>query len=374
MNVESLFGDLPNALVEELLGKCEIIGNSLKTNFEQMRSQKNATREMLKSDSALRGKATLKYQRVPTCCAVDGAYAVEKMLSNDIVAVASVAIEGLTPPSEKRYWAGPHHMAFADSVGHSVNSLPRGIMMSMEMKLAYEAPHDIVMLDGSFGTPLIHMNQALNSIKGSPDSLTKYVENEFPKFLDAYLQIASSSRSDKAWVFFPKYTTKQELKTKYGDRWPFGYDDRAVLTMIMEPGEFIGPIKVEQPDEDWHLKPGFADAKKVVELRNALNDVYVIYYKPNQQTPTLRIEVSKMVATNEDLIAMVLQCLEFQCGYGGLFEPYPLYMADRMVKSLGVTMPTFRQAAMLQIANDYSNDLSDIFFGMHAYRTETGRN
>jgi hypothetical protein len=49
-------------------------------------------------------------------------------------------------------------------------------------------------------------------------------------------------------------------------------------------------------------------------------------------------------------------------------------MADRMAKSLGSTIPTFRQAATLQIAQSYQGDLSDVFFGMHGYRTESGRN
>lgn len=86
------------------------------------------------------------------------------MLSNDIVAAAAVAIEGLTPPSESRHWDGPEHLSFVDTVNHDVNSLPRGIMMAMELKIAFNAPHDIVMMDGSFTTPLIHMNQAINSI------------------------------------------------------------------------------------------------------------------------------------------------------------------------------------------------------------------
>ena len=377
MNSDKHFGDLPNALVEELLGKCEHIGKSLISNFEQMRNMKDTVRTMLKNDAMLRNRAMLKYQAIPTCSAIDGAYAVEKMLSNDIVAVAAVAIEGLTPPSENRFWDGPRHLAFVDTIGHDVNSLPRGIMMAMEMTIAHNAPHDVIMLDGAFSTPLIHMNQAINSIDSkTPNSLSKYVTDAFPNFLDAYLHIASSSRSDKVWVYLPKYTTKQELRVKYASEWPFAYDDRAVLTQIMEPGEFVGPLEIVKPDKPWHFSktPGITDNSKVNKLFTALNNIAVIYYKPSAQTPALRIELNKMAASNENQLAKVLLCLEFQCGFGGVMEPYPLYMADRMVKSLGSTMPTFRQAATLQIATSYSGDLSDIFFGMHGYRTESGRN
>ena len=95
----------------------------------------------------------------------------------------------------------------------------------------------------------------------------------------------------------------------------------------MEPGEFVGPINIEQPDGDWHFSktPGVSDKRKVTQLYNALNEIAVIYYKPSLQTPALRIEISRMVANNENLIAKILQCLEFQCGCGGIIEPYPLY-------------------------------------------------
>ena len=203
------FKDLPQALVEELLKKCGDIATELIKNFDQMRNQKEIIRKKLQDGGLLKTKAALPYQTTPTCCGVDGAYAIEKMLSSDIIAVSAVAIEGLTPPSEKRFWEGPTHLSFVDSANHDVNSLPRGIMMAMEMKIAHNAPHDIVMLDGSFTTPIIHMNQALNSINDKTgNNLSKYVENEFPEFLQNYLQIASNTRSDKVWIYLPKYTTK----------------------------------------------------------------------------------------------------------------------------------------------------------------------
>jgi hypothetical protein len=374
---DQYFKDLPQALVEELLKKCENVGSHLIKEFEQMRSLKDTVRKRLQDDGLLRTKAALPYQAVSTCCGVDGAYAVEKMLSNDIVAVSAVAIEGLTPPSETRFWEGPTHLAFVESIGHDVSSLPRGIMMAMEMKIACNAPHDIVMMDGSFTTPVIHMNQALNSIDiKNSNSLSQFVEEKFPEFLHNYLQIVSNKRSDKVWIYLPKYTTKRELKTRYASLWPFEYDDKAVLTQILTPGEMVGPLTVEHPDGNWHFSkmPGVSDKQKAEVLYSALNEISLYYYRPNLNVPALRIEMSKMAAGNINLVSKILQCLEFQCSAGGMMEPYPLYMSDRMVKSLGMTMPTFRQAATLQIAQNYQGDLGDVFFSMHGYRTENGRN
>jgi hypothetical protein len=94
MNEDKQFGDLPQALVEELLRKCEGIGHVLVANFEQMRNLRDSIRRQLRNDGLLRNKAILRYQTIPTCCAVDGAYAVEKMLSNDIVAPQQLRLKG----------------------------------------------------------------------------------------------------------------------------------------------------------------------------------------------------------------------------------------------------------------------------------------
>jgi hypothetical protein len=48
-------------------------------------------------------------------------------------------------------------------------------------------------------------------------------------------------------------------------------------------------------------------------------------------------------------------------------------MADRMVKSLARSVPTFRQVATQHIAESYDGDIGEVFFGMHGYRTESGR-
>ncbi|EGD49866.1 hypothetical protein TheetDRAFT_3326 [Thermoanaerobacter ethanolicus JW 200] len=43
-------------------------------------------------------------------------------------------------------------------------------------------------------------------------------------------------------------------------------------------------------------------------------------------------------------------------------EPYPLFMADRMVKHLGSAMPAFRQSSTRQIIELYEDeDFSEIF-------------
>ncbi|EGD50096.1 NurA domain [Thermoanaerobacter ethanolicus JW 200] len=115
----------------------------------------------------LKNDRELEFPQPPTTCGVDGSYAIEKLMAMDLVGCAAVAVEGLTPPFETRHWEAPKHLTFMahEKRDDDTPSIVRGIMIQMELELAVNAPHDIVMLDGSFTTPIIYMNQAVTKAK-----------------------------------------------------------------------------------------------------------------------------------------------------------------------------------------------------------------
>ena len=363
------FAELPEALVEEMLSKSELVGDRLYDSFKEIQNNKAKMRKQLQDQNILKHDAEVGYPGIPTTCGMDGSYVVERLLATDFAACAAVAIEGLTPPSEKKHWEKPHHRVLIHPEKHNPDTsiIIRGIMMEMELELAAKAPHDIVFLDGSLTTPLIFMNQAINKISESDDMvISKSLVEKFKDFLISYKIVLESSRSDKLWVNMPKYTTRRELGRKLN--WPPHYDDRAVLTTILSPGEFTSPIPVEQPQQPWHLRLPYND-KNLERLRDeVLSDIkrlYILYYRPHSWMPALRIEMASSIATNNSRIAVLLQGLKYQCGTPGIFEPYPLYMADRMVKHLGSAIPAFRQTATRQMAELHQGDIGEIFFSMH---------
>jgi len=371
------FAELPEALVEEMLSKSELVGDRLYDSFKEIQNNKAKMREQLQEQNILKQDTEVGYPGIPTTCGVDGSYAVEKLLATDFAACAAVAIEGLTPPSEKRHWEKPHHRVFIHPEKHDpdTGTVIRGLMMEMELELAAKAPHDIVFLDGSLTTPLIYMNQAINKMTESYNTVigTNLSEN-FKDFLESYKTVLESFRSDKLWVSMPKYTTRRELGKRLS--WSSHYDDRAILTTILSPGEFTSPIPLEEPQQPWHLRLPFKD-KELERLKDevisAINRLYVIYYRPHNWTPVFRIEMASSIATNNSRIAVLLQGLKYQSGTPGILEPYPLYMADRMVKHLGSAIPAFRQTATRRMTELHQGDIGEIFFSMHGYRTESGR-
>lgn len=388
---EKVFGELPASLIEEALTKSQTVAQTLLDSFQNIRQQKSKWRTGLLVADLLGKDTDLPYVSTPTTAGVDGACGVERLLANDFVAAAAVAVEGLAPPSNIYHWPEPRHLSFLETETHEAetSSILRGLMMSFELQIAVNAPHDVVLLDGSITTPIIFFNQSLSKASEVPNLLTSQrLFQSIDSAMEAFYKITSSTRSDRCWIYIPKYTTKREIGKRM--EWPESLDDRGLLTSILEPGEYTKPLDLNQPSQPWHI--GFEAAKEACQkngweeleskLTNAqgwwekakslVDTTKVVYYRPNAWIPALRIEMSAAVASNKARLATALHAVKHQCGTPSVMEPYPLYMADRMVKHLPKAIPTFRQVASQIIAESYEGDISEVFFGMHGYRTESG--
>jgi hypothetical protein len=377
---QSPFSDLPAALVDEVILSSQGIGKRLLQSFEQVRAERQKRRDQLAAARLLRRESELENPHIPTSCGVDGSYAVERLLATDLAAAAAVAVEGLTPPSEKRFWPEPRHQAVVEAETHNdtTSTVLRGLMMTMELGLAAGAPHDLVFLDGSTTTPVIYLNQALSNANAPyAPKFGETLKRRTKDALAAYLAILRSERSDKCWAFCPKYTTTREIGIEMD--WPMSYDDRGMLTMLLEAGEFTDARGLQEPESPWHINTSCAlpadrdEAKHLEEsVVAALGEVAVIYYKPSRWSPALRIEVNRHVAENSRRLAALIHGVKLQSASPAIMEPYPLYLADRMVKSLPGAIPAFRQVATQSIAAAYTGSLDEVFYGMHGYRTEGG--
>ncbi|MFQ5787286.1 MAG: DNA double-strand break repair nuclease NurA, partial [Thermodesulfobacteriota bacterium] len=196
-------------------------------------------------------------------------------------------------------------------------------------------------------------------------------------YLEAYAILLESERSDRQFIALPKYSTRREIGKLL--KWDKEHDDRGLLTMLLEPGELTKPQPLEKPSQPWHLYTNnlpseIQDKASNVGDRvlNALDNVHIFYYKPHDWLPALRVEVAATIAKNNNRLAIVLRGIKDQCATGAMLEPYPIYLADRMVKSLARALPAFRQVATQRISEKYEGDIGEVFFAMHGYRTESG--
>ena len=386
MNESVNFGELPQSLVNDVLEKTGGIEHELLQYFEEWRTAREKWRKALIARGRLKRHTDLPEGTIPTTCGVDGSYAIERLLATDVVAAGAVAVEGFTPPSEQAHWEKPWHRVHIGTEVHNpyTDTILRAVMFGMELILAEQAPHDLVLLDGSFATPIIGFNQGFGRAKQYPNLkiVKKYLVKQIKPFLIAYRNILDSARTDFQRVAVPKYTTNREIGKELG--WNSSYDDRGLLSYILEAGEYTNPIEIEKPKSSWHLDTSVVDdfttkverdeIKELVEyIKNFLNNIYVLYYRPRAYMPALRIEMSSGIATNSYRLSIVLQGIKNQSGRGSMIEPYPLYMADRMVKHLPQVLPNCLHKISHHLAKNYQGDIDDVFIGLHSYRTESGR-
>lgn len=388
MNNTDSFGELPQSLVIDVLEQTEGIEQQLLQSFEDLRIRKEEYREKLVEKGMLKLDSNLPVARNPTTCGVDGAYAVENLLSTDLVVTGAVAVEGFTPPSEKRYWPEPQHFVHIgiEPRNEGTISIFRAAMIGSELLLARQAPHDLVLLDGSLTTPLIYFNQGFTKAIDFPTFKTKeWLAKKVKPFLDAYHHILSPKRNDHQWIAVPKYTNRQEIGKQLELDPPYdAYDDRYLLSSVLEAGEYTHPIELLQPEKDWNLNISVVDEffthAELVEIGRlkdqvlqSLKHIYVLYYRPRPYLPALRLEMSKNIANNLPRLSIVLQGIKDQYSKASIMEPYPLYMADRMVKHLPQALPACRHRISQHIAENYRGTIDDVFVGIHSYRTEHGR-
>jgi hypothetical protein len=380
------FADLPAALVAEILEQTTAVADDLVTSFQKIREYRTQLRNRLKEYGLVISDSSLGYPPLPTTCAADGSYAIERLLTTDLAAATAVAVEGLTPPSEKRHWELPHHKTFVAAEPHleDTATVLRAVMLGEELRLAASAPHDLVMLDGSLTLPIIYFNQALNKAPeaGVLRCSATFLQN-CHSFLEAYLVLLRSERTDKQYAALPKYSTRREIGTMLG--WPAEYDDRGILTLLLEPGEMTKPVQLHHPRDKqgnitWHMNTERLPAELKTRARElaeeilaAVSAVHVFYYKPHDWLPALRVEVAASVASNPHRLATVVQGLKHQSATPSMLEPYPIYLADRTARALARAIPAFRQVTTQRISEKYQGHIGEVFFAMHGYRTEAGR-
>lgn len=383
MNELGNFGELPQSLVLDVFKQTDGIKPQLLQSFEEWRMEREEWRDQLVHKKLLKHDSHLPGAQSPTTCGVDGAYATESLMVTDVVVTGAVAVEGFTPPSEKSFWPDPKHFVHIETEPHNADtvSILRAVMMGMELMLAQQAPHDLVLLDGSFTTPIISFNQGFSNAKKNLHLKTvkEYLIKKIKCFLDAYHEILTSSRADRQWVAVPKYTSRREISEALGRC--SSYDDRGLLSYILDAGEYTNPIRLKQPAQPWHLGTSVIDhftttaerdkiKEQVEQITQSLGNIRVLYYRPRAYMPALRLEMKPSIANNEHRLSIVLQGIKDQYGKAAIMEPYPLYMADRMIKHLPQALPACLHGISNHLAENYQGNINDVFVGLHSYRTE----
>ncbi len=236
------FSDLPDALVRDLLESSIPVAEEVRNRFGRLQSMRSDLRNTAQQMSLVRRKSDLEVTREPSVAAIDGSYQIHRLTSIDLCASAAIGVEG-TSKEAQRHWQEPRHRFWAKATPHNeaTTLLLRGLMISMEMELASETPHDLVLLDGSFASLIIYLNQGLSNLAEVPsmgDNLRWRWESQ-----NLLQRLVATLRSTRT-LALPKYTSRNELGGHFPHEDTSDCDGRTLATLILEPGEYTTPLPV----------------------------------------------------------------------------------------------------------------------------------
>src|SRR5262245_11823778 len=369
------FADLPDALARDLLAKATPVAEGVARNLDALSGAKLTMRTTAQQNGLVRRKADLDVPREPSVVGIDGSYQVHRLTAVDLSASAAVAVEG-TSKEAIRHWPEPYHRMWVECLEHSKNitNTLRGMMISMELDLAAEAPHDLVLLDGSFVVLLIYLNQGLTGVNEAPPFLKKEFLRrwEGEKFLDRFLGLLTSERT----AAVPKYSGRNELIGLLDSAKDLPQTDgKTLATLILEPGEYTSPLPIYQfggEDNEYHLPQTYCPKACQDQMNASLGGMRVVFFRPYGWAPAIRLELTAPIASSNNRLSMVLHGVERQIFSPAVIEPYPLFLADRMVKSLGAGVAAIEHAMAQHVVGSMP-DVETTMLCLQNYRTEGGR-
>jgi len=295
----------------------------------------------------------------------------------DTALAVAVGVEGLGGTG---LWSETPFAAWQKTLQHegdATGSTCRAVMTTLELSLLRDAPHPIVLLDGSHLTPVISLNAALSI---SNDGLRQELAENFAHYRTA--EALHAAMFNPEIVALVKYDGTRDL----GETWLGGQlklDDRTTMTLLLHADEYTQPVPLgltQKSKRNWiakeiqKLTPSDAIREEVREAVNeAVSQVrtdglFAVYYKPQPWSPAFRLELKKEVAQNPTRLAGVFATLKAQVISPEIREPYPQYVADRMAKSVGDALVALRTAVNYDLADAGLSEY--VALVAHSYRTE----
>ena len=330
---EPSFGNLPDAMVAQMLDRSPEVTEKLRRASDGLVARRSVMRERaLEDDVVKQVPADVPTVEGKTCVAVDGSRAIERMASFHVYAAAAIRVPGFGGTAE----AQPPDF---DIEMHALGPVADGerlisaMMAFMECELAVGSDHDLVLLDGSIFSIVLTAGLALQSAKDRHDELSNAVFDRWTgRVRDAVPELLQSTNV----VAIPKGSTAaNEFARNTGVFANRETDMNGMTTanLILEPGEYCGPFPL--PTEGLDLSNTPMTSEYVFELNMLLERVGVVYFRPSAWSPAYRIEMPEDAASDSTRLEERLALIRNQCVNPSMREPYPLYLADRFVKSLG---------------------------------------
>ena len=307
--------------------------------------------------------------------AVDGGSVREHLYAADLMVAVAVAAEGMTSTGGHELFQ--HHWAHVREHESENDRLLSAAMASLELRLLADLSHDLRILDGSHGTPVIALSTALAArsvavAEAAAELVTDEVVAALASLADPDQrahpgEVVALPKADSAAAFAELY------RARYGLELPGG--DRFIAAQVLQPGEMLRPRPAHEvagmhftvrDDASRAVQHAAARLNRTIApmleaAREAL--LLVTYVKPATSDTVLKVElrVSEPLVDGSAGSPVALAeagrlagLLSAETPGPHLQEPFAQYAVDLAAKSVSVGAEALNQSmiAMLPPGSD----------------------
>lgn len=315
---------------------------------------------LVSNGQIVRIDTSVQAPRPERMCAVDGGRVTENLYSADLI--AAVACIGESKSAKRR--GEPVNRAWAGLYPHSrdVDRIAGAAMAGLELQVATAVQHEVVLLDGSFLTPVVEARKGLASSVAS-------VRNEVARIMEdtdfvTNLRTILDPQTARLVLALPKSETstvwRDDINEMFGTS--FTVTDRVLAAQVLEPGEMMKP----RPLSEWSGQEVLVrdDAAKGVRreaagLLDVINSTKTLvetgrfvttYVRPPRSVGVIRIEFHTPQADDMKTAQYVASLILGEMSAPHTMEPFAQWAADRQAKKVSQGAQALKLAVQNELA------------------------
>ena len=360
-----VFGDLPDALIKELLTRSDEVTQRAGESVGARVAERDDLRVHAQRLGLIRQIEDLTDLPQKSVAAVDGSIALIRLAAFELAAAAALAVDGLGGESSGTKLPYKFEIRMPDPIAHA-REIAYGLMFCLEYEIARAVDRDLVMLDGTFFTGMVAISLALRSASDLRDELSQAFKRQWT---ESAMELVPEILNSDNIIAVPKRSSANEFVRQtnlFGGR-EVDFNGRSTASLILEAGEYAGPFKLET--HAFHLDSPEFYRNYTIKLQSMYSDIKVVYYKPHDWSHAFRIEMPPPIARDESRLNETLEITRRQTTNPTMLEPYPLYVADRFAKSLHKGVGALLDSVRAQVTSNSAEPkiAADM---MNAYRTD----
>ena len=348
MTTDALFNGLTPALVEDVLAICGRSAKEALTPVRDCIAHREKMRSSLAERSLVRHESDAEFT-APDVCGVAAVSGHFPLFGSDAGIAGACAVEGIVPDGVASRWESPRHaMVMPQGVGNSGSVEVLGAVASaLMLERAGDAPHTLTLLDSTLADPFLTIVDALRPALTAKDTPVgkEFIKRLMPSMATLAALIVPGKKP-RLTVGMPAHTRGTEFIRTASVESPL--EDEALLTVLLDPGEYTAPIPVDISALDRARKLPIQDESftaQTASIIEVLEGVRVIYIRPRAWTPALRVELPGYLADRDNVLALVVRGITHQCATSGLKRPFPLHRAEEMCAHLARACPAIASSA-----------------------------